>query len=95
MPQTFTAADQRLYVSIVLQTSVAVNNLLLLDQTYYRVRHERDIREITEKLRAAPNLDRLLETAARELGQRLGVGHTVLELGIESNTLPATHGNRQ
>ena len=95
MPQTFTAADQRLYVSVVLQTSVAVNNLLLLDQTYYRVRHERDIREITDKLRAAPNLDRLLEIAARELGQRLGVGHTVLELGIEPNSLPVMHGNGQ
>jgi PAS domain S-box-containing protein len=94
-PQTFTAADQRLYVSIVLQTSVAVNNLLLLDQTYHRVRFERDIRDITDKLRAAPNLDRLLETAARELGQRLGVRHTVLELGIEPNTPPATHGNGQ
>lgn len=94
MPQTFTAADQRLYVSIVLQTSVAVKNLLLLDQTHHRVRHERDIREFTDKLRAAPNLDRLLETAARELGQRLGVRHTVLELGLEPNTLPATHGSR-
>lgn len=57
----------------------------LLAEAERRARHEQAIRDITDKLGAAPNLQALLETAARELGQRLEVPHTVLEVGIDPN----------
>jgi GAF domain-containing protein len=59
-------------------------NLRLFEETRENVNREKAIREITNKLRAAPNLDILLETAAREISQRLNVSHTVLEMGIDS-----------
>ncbi len=66
------------------QVAQAAENLRLFEETRHRAGLEHTIREITDKLRAAPNLNRLLETAARELGQQLDVRHTILEMGIES-----------
>jgi GAF domain-containing protein len=61
----------------------AAENLRLFSETRERANREQAIREVTDQLRAASSLDSLLEIAARELGQRLGVRHTVMELGVE------------
>lgn len=74
------------------QIAQTAENLRLFDETRQRAGREATIREITDKLRAAPTLDRLLETAARELGQQLGVRHTVLELGIEKTKISPDNG---
>jgi GAF domain-containing protein/HAMP domain-containing protein len=75
--------DLAVVEAVLDQVAQTAENLRLFDETRERAGYEHTIREITDKLRAAPTLDRLLETAARELGQQLGVHHTVLELGIE------------
>jgi ABC-type sugar transport system substrate-binding protein len=69
--------------TILDQVAQTAENLRLFGETQERASREQTIRMITDKLRASPNLGALLETAARELGQRLGVRHTVLELGVE------------
>jgi GAF domain-containing protein len=66
------------------QVGQTAENLRLFNETRERGSREQAIREVTDELRAAPNLDTLLEIAAREIGQRLGVRHTVLELGTEA-----------
>lgn len=66
------------------QIAQTAENLRLFEETRQRAGREETIREITDKLRTAPNLDYLLETATRELAQRLGARHTVMELGIET-----------
>lgn len=76
--------DLALVEAVLDHVAQIAENRRLFDETRERVGREQTIREITDKLRAAPTLDILLETAARELGQRLGVRHTVLELGIEN-----------
>jgi GAF domain-containing protein len=76
--------DLALIQTVVDQVAQTAENLRLLDETRERAGREQTIREITDKLRASPDLGALLETAARELGQQLGVRHTVLELGIEA-----------
>jgi GAF domain-containing protein/HAMP domain-containing protein len=84
--QTWSKDDLALVEAVVDQLVQTADNLRLFEETRERAGREQTIREITDKLRAAPNLDALLETAARELGQRLGVRHTVLELGIEAES---------
>jgi GAF domain-containing protein len=89
--QTWTEDDLAVITAITEQLAQAAENLRLFEETHERASREQTIREITDKVRAAPNIDRLLETAARELGQHLGVRHTVLELGIDltsSTSLP-------
>ncbi len=84
--QKWNEDDRTLLEAVLDQLAQTAENLRLFDETRERAGREQTIRHITDKLRAAPSLDALLETAARELGQRLGVRHTVLELGIESET---------
>ena len=86
--------NNRAIIEAVLdQLAQSAENLRLFDETRQRAGREAAIREITDKLRAAPNIDSLLETAARELGARLGVRHTVLELGIDTVSSPDSNGN--
>ncbi len=92
-PQRVWSTDELALVNAVVeQVAQSAENLRLFDETRQRASREQTIREITDKLRAAPNLDRLLEVAARELGQRLGVRHTVLELGIEAASSGGSNG---
>lgn len=83
--RALTEGELAMIEAVIDQVAQTAENLRLFEETQERAGREATIREITDKLRAAPNLDALLETAARELGQRLGVRHTVLELGIEAN----------
>jgi GAF domain-containing protein len=84
---TWTEDDQAIATAVADQLAQTAENLRLFEETRDRASRERLIHEITDKLQAAPNLDRLLETAARELGQHLGVRHTVLELGLDRSLL--------
>jgi len=79
----WTEDDLALVEAIVEELAQTAENLRLFEDTRERANYERTVGEISEKLRAAPNLNALLETASRELGQRLGVPYTVLEMGID------------
>jgi GAF domain-containing protein len=68
---------------IAAQVAQTAENIRLLEETRERGSRERAIRDITNKLRAASNLDTLLATTVRELGQRLDARHTVVEIGID------------
>lgn len=80
----WTEQDLNLISAVLDQVAQAAENLRLFDETKERATRQQVIREINDKLRATPNLEVMLETAARELGQRLGVPHVVVELGIDN-----------
>jgi len=82
----WTDDDMALVEAITDQLSQTAENLRLFEEAQDRAGREKTIREITDKLKTARNLDMLLETAARELGLRLGARHTVLEMGTERET---------
>jgi hypothetical protein len=42
------------------------------------------IREITEKMRAAINLEDLIKTTAKELGQHFSADYAFVELGLDT-----------
>ncbi|NJN93159.1 MAG: GAF domain-containing protein [Anaerolineales bacterium] len=84
----WTEQDLEFVETVLDQVAQTAENLRLFEETRERASYEQTVRQITDKLRAAPNLDALLETAARELGQRLGIRHTVLELGVTTMTSP-------
>jgi GAF domain-containing protein len=87
-PRHWSERELALVEAITEQIAQTAENIRLFEETRERASREQTIREITDKLRAASNIDSLLETAARELGQRLGVRHTVLEMGIAPEILP-------
>jgi PAS domain S-box-containing protein len=63
----------------------------LLAEVERRAHREQIIREITEELRTAPNLEYLTKIAAEGLGRRLGATHAKLALGIENINLTPTN----
>jgi len=77
--------DLALVQTVAGQVAQAAENLRLFDETRQRAGREQTIREITDKLRAASNLERLVEIATEELGERLAAKYTKLELGVESS----------
>jgi GAF domain-containing protein len=93
--QSWTDAELTLVQAVLDQVAQTAESLRLFEETRERAAREQAIREITDKLRAAPSLTALLEVASRELGQRLGAPHTVLELGIDSSTELAGPKNGQ
>ncbi len=84
--QGWSKEDLAIVEAVIDQFTQTVENLRLFDETRERASREQSIREITDKLRAAPNLQRLLEIATDELGQRLGATHGSLRLGIQDKS---------
>lgn len=85
--------DQLLLVGLCGQIAIAIETRRteaersrLLAEVERRAHREQTIREITERMRAANNLEQLVKITARELGQRLAAGHVVVELGLEPDT---------
>jgi GAF domain-containing protein/HAMP domain-containing protein len=93
--QAWTEDDLLIVEAVSEELAQIAENIRLFEETRQRATREATIREITDKLRTAPTLDMLLETAARELGQRLGVRHTVLELGLKAGPLAGNAQNGQ
>jgi GAF domain-containing protein len=88
--------DQLLLIGLCGQIAIAIETRRaeaersrLLEEVERRARREQTIREITERMRAANNLEQLVKITARELGQHLSAGHAVVELGLEPDTRSA------
>ncbi len=81
--QPWTEDDLAVLEAVADQFAQTAENLRLFEETRQRATREQTIREITDKLRAAPTLKRLVEIATEELQQRLLATHAKLELGLE------------
>jgi GAF domain-containing protein/HAMP domain-containing protein len=75
------------------QVAQTAETLRLFEETQERASRERTIREITNRLRTAPSLERLVDMATEELAQRLSATHAKLELGLKTQQYPATNGS--
>jgi GAF domain-containing protein/HAMP domain-containing protein len=76
--------DLALVEAVVDQLAQTAENLRLFEETRQHAGREQTIRQITDKLRAAPNLEELITIATQELGERLEASYTKLELGVET-----------
>ncbi|MEA3308314.1 MAG: GAF domain-containing protein [Chloroflexota bacterium] len=77
-----TSEDEvRQLMALASQAAVAVQNRSQLEASAARARRERMIREISEQIQSASDVQGVLETAARELGRALRVSRTSVQLG--------------
>ena len=76
-------AELSLIDAVLDQVAQSAENLRLFDETRDQAARQRTIREITDKLRSAPNLERLIEVAATEISQYLSAEYAELELGFK------------
>ncbi|RME98503.1 MAG: GAF domain-containing protein [Chloroflexi bacterium] len=92
--QTWSDDDVAIVQAVVDQLAQTADNLRLFEETRNRAGREQTIREITEKMRAATSMEKLVQTAAQELGKRLSAGHAVVELGVDHQK-PNSNGRSQ
>ena len=63
--------------------ALAVENIRLLEDTQRRARQEQLVGEVTTRIRAPMDIDTVLQTAVRELGQAMGAGRVSFYLAPE------------
>ncbi len=86
-PTEFPEAEVRHLMSLAGQAAVLVQNLRRLQEIEARARREALIREIGAKVSRSIDLETVLQTAVRELGQALGVQQAFIRMGT-----PPTEG---
>ncbi len=71
-PYLYTEHDKDLLRAIAAQAAIAINNARLFQQAQERARREQVLREVTERMSAATNVEAVMRSAAQELGRALG-----------------------
>jgi GAF domain-containing protein/HAMP domain-containing protein len=79
-PHTFSEAELRVLSLLGDQAAVAVENARLFEAARRRAERERQVSEITTRVRASAEVDIILQTAIRELGRTLGASEGVIQL---------------
>jgi GAF domain-containing protein len=93
----WTDADRDLAQKTAAQTSLALENVRLLEDTRQRALHEQSLSELSARLGESVDLDSLLQTAVRELASLPDVADAtiVLNPGPSAEAQPLPDGTRE
>ena len=83
-PHLYDEHDRDLLTAIASQTAIALQNARLFEDTQRRAQRERQIYEITNKIRRSPDIATILQTTVNELGQALRTDRALVRLGVKS-----------
>lgn len=72
--------DEEMIREVAIQTGLAVDNIRLLEEATQRAKQEQTVGELAFRFSQALDMDSLLQTAARELGQLPGIDETSIYL---------------
>ncbi len=81
-----TPHDLALMTAIASQVAIALQNARSYEEAQRRAERERLARQIMERIQAAPDVESVLQTAARELGRALQAPRTLIRLGVPAKT---------
>jgi PAS domain S-box-containing protein len=87
----WTAEEKALVETISEQLAQTIENLRLFNETQKRASREQLTREITDKMRASPDIDAVIETGLTELAKILNVPRTYVKLTTKAEA--AQDGN--
>jgi len=76
-----TREDARLLQSVASQVAIALRNARMFQEAQQRAEREAMINAISQKIRSANSLERVLQVAAQELGQTLNTQKTSVQIG--------------
>lgn len=80
----WTAEEKALVEAVSEQLALTVENLRLFGDTQKRATREQLARQITTKMRAAPDMDSIIKTGLEELAGALGVSRTYVKLSPQA-----------
>ena len=84
----WTEDDLALLEAVLERMGAAAENLRLLDDTQRREANERLVREISDKMRRASDMDALIRTTVQEMAAALGTSDAFLQLGTDLRSDP-------
>jgi GAF domain-containing protein/HAMP domain-containing protein len=79
----FDENDMRLLTTLAAQVAIAIHNTQLIETAQLRAERDRQLYEITDKIRRAVDIQGVLETTARELSVALDARRTQVEISPE------------
>ncbi len=82
--------DRELIEEVASQVGLAVDNIRLLEEATQRARQEQTIGKLAARFSQSLDLDTLLQTAARELGQLPDISEVSVFIGQESEQISQT-----
>jgi GAF domain-containing protein len=82
--QSWNEDDVAMIEAIIDQAAQTAESLRLFEETRRRAGREQTIRQVTEHMRAATNLDELIRITGEELGQRLSAKYALVKLGLDT-----------
>jgi len=85
-PHAWTEAEIRTFRSLTDQAAVAVQNVRLFQETQTRAAREQVIRQITEQLWGAVDVESILKIAVSKLGQATRAPRVYVRLGTEETS---------
>lgn len=83
-PHTYDEHDRDLLMAIASTTAIALQNARLFEQTQTRAERERVIREISDQMQRAVDMETLMRITAEELNRALGGSRAYVRLGTEA-----------
>ncbi len=83
--RTYTEQELALVQAIADQVAQSAENLRLFGETRERAGREQTIREITEKMQAAADMEALVKMTTEALGTYFSVDYATIELGFEKD----------
>ena len=81
---TWSKSDRELIEEVANQVGLAVDNIRLLEEATQRARQEQTVGKLATRFSQSLDLDTLLQTAARELGQLPDVSEVAVYVGQET-----------
>lgn len=92
-PHNWTETELRTFRSLSDQAAIALENVRLFEETQVKARREQVIRQVTEKMWRAVDVQSILQTTVATLGEAMGVPRVYARLGTEFE-LELDNGNR-
>ncbi len=91
----WTDDDVAVMLAVADQAALSLENARLLDETERSAQRERTINEINSRVRQTIDLDSILQTAVKELGQSLGAARVTARIGHTPASPSAASGRGQ
>lgn len=83
-PHAWTDTELRTFRSLSDHVAIAVENIRLLEEAKAHATREQIIRQITEQMRRAVDMETILKTTVANLGRAMGVPRVYVRLGTEA-----------
>lgn len=93
--ESLSQVEEEIITEVASQAGLAIDNIRLLEDATQRAKQEQMVGRLAARFSQSLNIDTLLQTAARELGQLPDVAEVSVFIGNEAPETPAKQNSRQ